>query len=127
MADPVENDLGDGALAFEGFGARLVIDRGGKALKRRRDVAVAPLADDEGLRGLARSDRFGGRKRHGSGSGPAEGDRARGRHPVPGGHGRNARRPEQQHGQAQHRLVQHRKAPRFNKKGRFTARVLEDG
>src|SRR5688572_20135539 len=34
MADAVEHHLGDGALAFEGFRARLVIDGGGEALQR---------------------------------------------------------------------------------------------
>ena len=64
MADPVEDDLGDGALAFQGFRARLVIDGGGEALQRGGDVALAALADDEGLGGMAGRDRLGRRQRH---------------------------------------------------------------
>ena len=45
MADPVQHDLGDGALAVVRFAARLVIDRLGEALEgavERRRIAAAP-------------------------------------------------------------------------------------
>ena len=41
MADPVEHDLGDRALAVERLGRRLVIDGGGQAIERAGPVGRA--------------------------------------------------------------------------------------
>ena len=62
MADPVEHDLGDGALAVVGLIARLVIDRLGQALQRTvegrgvaaRRIRLGRAAAGNGRRGRKR-------------------------------------------------------------------------
>ena len=61
VADPVQHDLGDGALAVQRFHPGLVINGGGQAIERARPVNVT---------GASQAERAGGRvgtARHGNG------------------------------------------------------------
>ncbi len=57
VAHAVQHHLRDGALAIDGFGARLVVDRGGQAVGSARRILLALHLREEGRRGLRRNGR----------------------------------------------------------------------